>query len=107
MVTCGSTVDIPRGGKCNVIFKVRNTGTKYLTFDYFLDIFDSRGAIVGSKSYYEGISLSPGGEITVVATSISINSYAATGLGNVRVIILDHTTGAELDRESCRIVNIV
>jgi len=106
-VTCGERVDIPQGGSCKVTFKVKNTGTLDVTFDYLVHILDANGVIVGETSDYSGITVGSGEEQSVTTREIVIDESAAIGLGKARVTILDHRTGDVLDQEECEIVNIV
>lgn len=106
-VTCGSTVDVPQGGKCKVTFKIKNTGTLTASGDWQVLIYDKNGAAVGEDT--GTYSVSKGSEVTITTDTITISDSAAIGLGSVTVIIYKGA-GAEgnvLDSETCNIVNIV
>ena len=104
--TCGSRVDIPQGGSCKVTFSVKNTGTLSTAIDYMVDVFDSKGAMVGSIVGFD-IPLAKGEEKSVTTDAVTIKGNAATGLGSVRVTIIESGTENILDQESCSIVNII
>jgi len=106
-VTCGSVVDVPQGSSVKVTFAVKNVGYMEVTFDYTIDVLDSRGVIVGSISDYTGIKIAPGEQKSITTGAFKISETAALGKGKVRVTVIDHTTGNFLDQESCEIVNIV
>ena len=106
-VTCGSTVDIPQGGKCKVTFKIKNTGTLTASGDYIVTIYDSNNNIVGDA--VGTYTVEPGTETSITTQTITIEESAAIGSAKVYVAIYKGTASEEnlLDIESCSIVNIV
>jgi len=106
-VTCGSTVDVPQGGECEVTFKIKNTGYLTVSGDWQVLIYDKNGAVVGEDT--GTYSVSKGREVTITTDRIKISDGAAIGLGRVTVIIYKGAgaQGNVLDSETCNIVNIV